>query len=938
MGRAPRYERMGVRVRQPRGTDFVAAREAERYQGAVSQALGTMSDFLYEKGVARAKQEGIERVKTEGAVPVLEELQAQGGPRTIQDKTAFEAANKIAQVEIQNDAELEITRILNEAEKNVTPFTQVQQQLQDVTDGFSSALSAIDPVAAGVLRSNLGTQGEKAGLRYSEWYVKKQAAIAAARRTEVGKNDAQAIISQIPSVYGQDVDTNVLDMQIALKAKDYVENQGWSAEKANAWSENTSAAAREQWVSYKIQNSSLEQLEEFRDNIVTGKSQITGVFTKDLAFANKAQTVLNARVSSAKAEAKSIASDISEKQKIALNGGKMPDDEWFTSMDTRIESNGVFSADNVQDLTDLKLLATNLSNWKQMDSEDLAAAIEKINQQGIPGYDQEGADTLFEVEVKRLMEGLFDSAKAIEDAKIAREIKLDADLTRITNDAIQSMARVQAEVERKKTAEWSARVSDLSDRVEVLNDIFTSGGTPRLSDISKLIGDMGEIPVEYRTDQYEKIQDAAEYLRNAQKLINAFPGMDKTQVAQAIKELNEGVSQAEDPLTQRNNQILLNTITQFAKEREAQIAADPLLYAAKTGVQAADGSQLEFVPFDLSIGPDDTPESIEQKISEQFQLRKNYADMAQAKFGGQYRLFTNAERTGFAQMLDGANNTENPVMTQMSMLSAMFEGAGFDTARAMMSEISPDHPAYGFAGALLMNPSTSANAMAILEGKFQVDVGGKTIPDFGNAKTESVHMRTIDTVLGDHAGMMPGLKKSAKYIYATLLDETDDDGSGKIVFNEDKYFQALNMALGATYSSLNGEHLMGGIMEYRGQMTVFPQQVGTMDMDAILSGLTAENIGSVSNLPSFDDLGDEKESILSQIRGYELLEVRGNRGRGEPRIIQKDTGDKFQLRLINGNAASGYNYGLYYPDTDIPLVFGDNEQLVINLKKLDEAQ
>lgn len=938
MGRAPRYERMGVRVRQPRGTRFAAQAEAVQYQEAVSQALGTMSDFLFEKGAEVAEQRGLERVRQEGAIPILEDLQQQGGPRTIEERTAYEAANKIAQVEIQNDAELEIRRIINEAEQNVTPFTQVQQQLQDVTDGFSGALSSIDPVAAAVLRSNLGNQSGKASSVYSDWYVKKQQEIAAARRTELGKSDAQAIISQIPSIYGQDVDTNVLDMQIALKAKDYVENQGWSEEKASLWAENTTAKAREEWFTYKIQNSSLEQLEEFRDNIVTGKSQITGVFSKDLSFAQKAQTVLNSRVSSANAEAKSIASDIAEKQKIALNGGKMPDADWFTNMDTRIESNGVFSADNMQDLTDLKLLAANLSDWKQMDSKDLAAAIQKLDQQGIPGYDEAGADTLFEVEVKRLMEGLFDSAKTIEDAKIERDIKLDADLTRITNDAIKSMARIQNEIEQAKTKEWSGRVSDLGDRVEVLNDIFTAGGTPKMSDITSLIKDIGEIPAEYRTDQYEKIEDAAEYLRNAQKLINAFSGMGKAQVAQAIKELNEGVSQAEDPLTQRNNQILLNTITQFAKEREAQIVADPLLYAAKTGVEAADGTQLEFVPFDLSIGPDDTPESIEQRISDQFQLRKNYADMAQAKFGGEYRLFTNAERTGFAQMLDGANNTINPVMTQMSMLSAMFEGAGFDTARAMMSEIAPEHPAYGFAGALLMNPSTAANAMAILEGKFQVDVGGKQIPDFGNAKTQSVHIRTIDTVLGDHVGMMPGLRKSAKYIYATLLDETDDDGTGKIIFNEDKYFQALNMALGATYSSINGEHLSGGIMEYRGQMTVFPQQVGTMDMDAILSNLTTENIASVSNLPSFDDLGPEKEDVLNQLRGYELLEVRRKRGKGELKTIQKETRDKFELRLINGNATNGYNYGFYYPSTDIPLTFGDNEQLVINLKKLDEAE
>ena len=174
MGRAPRYERMGVRVRQPRGTEFAAGREAIRYQGAVSEALGQMSDFLYKKGVEKAEQAGIERVRTEGAIPILEALQQQGGPRTVEEKTAYEAANRLAVAELQTEAELDITKILDEGQANKTSYSEIQTKLSDVADGYSASLSAIDPVSAGLLRNRLIDYTGKAESRYGRWWAGEQ--------------------------------------------------------------------------------------------------------------------------------------------------------------------------------------------------------------------------------------------------------------------------------------------------------------------------------------------------------------------------------------------------------------------------------------------------------------------------------------------------------------------------------------------------------------------------------------------------------------------------------------------------------------------------------------------------------------------------------------------------------------------------------------------
>lgn len=955
MGKLPRYQRLGVRPRQFQDIDYAGFRGQARAGQAMSQAFDQMSGFLYKKAEEQAIESGLERVRTEGAQPLLEQLQAQGGPRGLEEKTAYEAANRIAQTEIQNDAELQITKILDEAERNVTPFTQVQAQLADLTDGYAATLANIDPVAAGNLRSNLSTASEKAGLRYSDWYIKKQAQIAAARRTEVGRNDAMTIIKEIPALYGQDSDTGVLNMSIAMKAKDYVENQGWSQEKADAWASATREAAEEQWVSYKIQNSNAEDLETFIDNIVTGKRSITGTFTKDLQFANKAQTVLNVKIRASEGEARSIAADISEKQKIALNGGKMPDAEWFTNMDTRIETNGVFSAENRQAQADLKLIAANLDNWKKMSSEELADAIDIIKEQGIPGYEGEGADTVFEVEVSNMMQKLFASAKAIEDAKIEEDIALEEKLTALTNSAITSIDRVVAEQQRialekrkEKTAMWSSKVSDLSDQVTVLNELFQNNLIPNNAQISDLIAGLGEIPVEYRTDQYEKIKTNMEFLVDARSLLKALPGMTKEQVAKAMQELNEGVVQEQNPVTQLNNTRLKNALEVFVAERQRQVEADPILYASKVGVQKQDGSDLDFVPFDFTFQEGDTAESIELRIKDQFQQRKHFADMAQAKFGGEYKLFTKAERVQFYKMLDGEENARTPVTTQMSILSAMFEGAGFDVARQMMSEIAPDQPAYAFAGVLLTNPATAQNAMILLEGKNQVDVAGKKVPGLTQSNTESVHIMMIDPVLSDHTGMMKGLKKAAGYIYSELVDDTDDvDKDGKIDFNPDKYMQALNMSLGAVYDRY-GEHKTGGILEYRGVGTIMPQAFDAYEMDNVLAKLTPENITQVSNLPDFDALGSDKEAILNQIRGsMEASRPRTDPVTGEETIETwtRNISDKFEMRLLNGSPTTGYVYEFYYPGTDVPLSFPSNpndpserERFTINLQKLDEAQ
>jgi hypothetical protein len=78
MARLPRYQRAGVRTRQPQAIEFAGIREQAQLGQQISRSFDEMSQFLYKTGAEEAERRGIERIRTEGAQPVLEALREQG--------------------------------------------------------------------------------------------------------------------------------------------------------------------------------------------------------------------------------------------------------------------------------------------------------------------------------------------------------------------------------------------------------------------------------------------------------------------------------------------------------------------------------------------------------------------------------------------------------------------------------------------------------------------------------------------------------------------------------------------------------------------------------------------------------------------------------------------------------------------------------------------
>ena len=176
-----------------------------------------MSDFLFKTAQKEAVRSGIERVRTEGAQPILEAMKAQGGPRGLEEETAYDAANKIAIAEIQSEAELEITKILTEGQNNKTSFSTIQSQLQSVSDGFPAALSDIDPVSAAILRTRLQETSGKAELRYSKYWSSEILKDAKIKQDKAAANGASWIIGNASQIDGYT--TAEIDADIASEAK-----------------------------------------------------------------------------------------------------------------------------------------------------------------------------------------------------------------------------------------------------------------------------------------------------------------------------------------------------------------------------------------------------------------------------------------------------------------------------------------------------------------------------------------------------------------------------------------------------------------------------------------------------------------------------------------------------------------------------------------------
>ncbi len=283
MARLPRYQRLGVRTRQPQDVDFAGYREQARSAQALSNAVEQMSGFLYKQAQVEAQERGLERVRNEGAQPLLEAMQAQGGPRGLEERTAYEAANRIAVAEIASEAELEITKILDDGQANKQSFSAIQTKLKDVSDGFPAALSNIDPVSAGLLRARLQESAGKAELRYSKWWTGEITKRAKEKQNMVAANEAEFILGNAAT---SGYEKAAIDDDVS-KGSQTLLDLGVEPNKVEEWAKNITQEAYKQNFLFDYNQRPIKEKDELMQSLLSGDQEIEGMtYEQTVRFVN----------------------------------------------------------------------------------------------------------------------------------------------------------------------------------------------------------------------------------------------------------------------------------------------------------------------------------------------------------------------------------------------------------------------------------------------------------------------------------------------------------------------------------------------------------------------------------------------------------------------------------------------------------------------------
>lgn len=324
MGRIPRYQRLGVRARQPQSIDYAGFRGQAQTSKAVSQAFDQMSDFLYKGAERQAVQTGLERVREEGAQPILEEMKAQGGPRGLQQRTAYDAANRIAVAEIRTEAELEITKILDQGQTNKQSFSAIQAKLKDISDGFPAALSNIDPVSAGTLRAQLQEATSKAELRYSKWWTGEIAKQRKIKQNNVAANEAEFILGNavVPGYTTQAIDDDI------SKGAQTLIDLGVKPELVQAWSDDIKEKAYKENFLFDFYQKPIAEQKELMESVLEGETTLPGMdYEKSIRFVNGLlRPEYNRNLSAMKSQSDFVVNKVDDLEGILESGGRVSQD------------------------------------------------------------------------------------------------------------------------------------------------------------------------------------------------------------------------------------------------------------------------------------------------------------------------------------------------------------------------------------------------------------------------------------------------------------------------------------------------------------------------------------------------------------------------------------------------------------------------------------
>jgi len=400
MAKLPRYAKTGVELAPAPQFDYADLRESARVGQSITQAISRMSDFLYRQEAAEAEQRGKQVVATEGASPVLKRLAEGGGPKNIEERSAFQTANRIASIEVETQARQEINRIVSDAEINNTPFTQVDAQLQDVVDGFPAALSDLDPETAGILRGRLGSLATNAELRYSSYYNKYQLGQAQGKFVQTLSTDTNDIIMFAGAEHGTSEGVEEMIGMTAQKMRDLQIDET----KISQWIVKTRTNAIKSGTVAEFQRlKTIEEKKEYLTDLEKSPLPALGVIgTRQLIKSLKSDLTNSETI--AKKAATDAEKDIKTQITLLKKGG-IPSDTTMLNLESTIGNLGFYGTEAKKKYEDLDYLRERATEFRRMSPMTLQNTINELSQ-GIEGKGSTGIDTELETETLKLAEGL----------------------------------------------------------------------------------------------------------------------------------------------------------------------------------------------------------------------------------------------------------------------------------------------------------------------------------------------------------------------------------------------------------------------------------------------------------------------------------------------------------------------------------------------------
>ena len=784
MALLPRYQRLGIQARQPRSIDFADARESARLGSDISQSVGRMSQFLFKKTVEQETLLGQERVRKEGSAATLEQLQAQGGAKTISEKAAYELGARLAIAEIETDAQVQINNVLAAGELNNTPASEISQQLANINDGFSESINVFDPVAGSVLQQKLSGRTDLAMNKYNTWQSAKYAKeLQEKNYLKMGVLADDVINNSVMDGMNSD---NIA--KLVANNKQVLLDLQISKADVNKWAKETYKSAVQNNTLFKFNQMTISEQEDILEKYKIESLPGMNLVETDL-FMNRLKVDYNNNIKKQTGAKNNLITRINEQDTILENGG-MPSLETIESLKNEINQNPFGNRLN-QNINNLEFKMQLAQSLRKMSPEEAQNNLIQL-EQGLPGYGEKGKDTTYEIEVFKF------ATKIVKEIK---EIAKEAD-TKEINNLLMSLEPIEKRLE-------------VAENLVKENKKLKPEDLPNSQDIYDWLSTIEKFDEIYKT-KYNELMPRIDKLKYIFEIQNKMGKMNPDQMSGFVMSLNESLDKRASPYDYENVTLRLEGLN-FAKKLQTNkvkaLETDPMGYAIKSGV--------------LSVKPIDFT-----NLSDSLAQRRNEA--AQVQEWGNFdtiTYLTSDESELLSEALGKGSLDE-----KLTILATISE-QGYDFSLGVFEEIANNAPELATIGALL-TVGQKQSAVLALEGLELNKPGSAYKPiDVTDLNTRMVVFNTFGSAMDAMQNQGNAEINTANLIYASLANKNKT-----VEFDDTLYKKALQRALGA-----NLENETGGIQRVRDNLTLLPPNVTVKEVEDVLhEKITIESIANAS--------------------------------------------------------------------------------------------